>query len=675
MRIDESDQEPSSARPERESLPKSSLSLASEFYEWADKHRRRAKLFLITGLAIVFGGILLAIGLPPFLQRVDAYIGAFEPHEVTQTLSAQIKEYDKTLRSISEQRQQLVRDFKNQVRIRGTVWKRFRPTDESGRIKGLLTALIRIDNGTLYAVGSQRGVENPTILLLRRRPNDTSWKPIQMTKRSNQIEGRLYALLATRNRTLYAAGFEGRSGDSTILLLRRGPKDKEWIPIRPKNMSGQIKGKIFALQRTSDGTLYAAGYEGSRDIPTTLLLRLGPTDTAWTPIHPKVQNSRIKGVIWSIVQTQAGTLYVAGFEGVYENPDLLVLRRGSSHIDWIPFSPKNNSKRIKGSIFGLMEIKGGTIYAAAIQDSFSNPTTLLLRRGPKESVWTPIEPKDGSGIRIRGDLTSLAITKNGTLYAAGFEGSASNQMTLLLRRGPNDKNWKPIRPTDGSGRIKGAIWSILNTPNGTLYAAATNPDGIAVLQTQSLDLKFDLSAFSASKLSSIRSDIETLSQKAKPNMDLILSASIIPTIRTAGQLLPVWDRISTSSVGAKKTLSFLTIAINRGDEWQRISRLATRLAVIGLLIYLVQLMVNLYRYATRLAAFYKARGDAILLIQVSGASVKEATSLSFDALATSLSPDSVDFGKSPATPNQDLLALVRGALRDSGKQQEVTGKG
>jgi hypothetical protein len=68
--------------------------------------------------------------------------------------------------------------------------------------------------------------------------------------------------------------------------------------------------------------------------------------------------------------------------------------------------------------------------------------------------------------------------------------------------------------------------------------------------------------------------------------------------------------------------------------------------------FLVQILIGLYRYASRLEAFYESRADAFSLSSLTGQeSVKD--------IATLLSPDNIDFGKTPSTPLQDLIAAVR----------------
>jgi hypothetical protein len=56
-----------------------------------------------------------------------------------------------------------------------------------------------------------------------------------------------------------------------------------------------------------------------------------------------------------------------------------------------------------------------------------------------------------------------------------------------------------------------------------------------------------------------------------------------------------------------------------------------------MLLFLVQILVPLYRYNTRLATFYNARADAITIIE-------HRPGEQLESLVSVLSPESIDFG-------------------------------
>ena len=67
---------------------------------------------------------------------------------------------------------------------------------------------------------------------------------------------------------------------------------------------------------------------------------------------------------------------------------------------------------------------------------------------------------------------------------------------------------------------------------------------------------------------------------------------------------------------------------------------------LAVVFFLVQILVRLYQYSLRLAAFWDSRADALLLARsfASGRAVK------FDDLVMALAPDAYDFKAPPKSP-------------------------
>jgi hypothetical protein len=89
----------------------------------------------------------------------------------------------------------------------------------------------------------------------------------------------------------------------------------------------------------------------------------------------------------------------------------------------------------------------------------------------------------------------------------------------------------------------------------------------------------------------------------------------------------------------QRVLGFLSVTINRFGS-------------IGLILFLVSILVPLYRYNIRLSAFYEARADAIRLLG------SEARASDFSIIAAILTP-SHDFGPLPRTPVDQLSELIK----------------
>ncbi len=79
----------------------------------------------------------------------------------------------------------------------------------------------------------------------------------------------------------------------------------------------------------------------------------------------------------------------------------------------------------------------------------------------------------------------------------------------------------------------------------------------------------------------------------------------------------------------------------------------TRIGTIVVVLFLVQVFISMYRYNTRLSAFYRARAHALQLY-VWGMDNDE----EFARLALAMTPDSLDFGKTPSSPSEQVIKAV-----------------
>ena len=96
---------------------------------------------------------------------------------------------------------------------------------------------------------------------------------------------------------------------------------------------------------------------------------------------------------------------------------------------------------------------------------------------------------------------------------------------------------------------------------------------------------------------------------------------------------------------------------NQGSPWNDrafVSIQATRIGVVVLLMFLVQIFLSNYRYNVRMASFYWARYNAFLVAEEVPLSVAE-----LSQLADALSPNAVDFGRaSRSSPSQQLVQIA-----------------
>ncbi len=91
-----------------------------------------------------------------------------------------------------------------------------------------------------------------------------------------------------------------------------------------------------------------------------------------------------------------------------------------------------------------------------------------------------------------------------------------------------------------------------------------------------------------------------------------------------------------------------------------ISSISTRVGAIFILLFLVQILVSMFRYSTKLAAFYEARGD---VLELTGKT--EEKSLLY--LTEFLSPDDHDFSDTGKPPSEQAIELAKVLMTKTGK--------
>jgi hypothetical protein len=87
----------------------------------------------------------------------------------------------------------------------------------------------------------------------------------------------------------------------------------------------------------------------------------------------------------------------------------------------------------------------------------------------------------------------------------------------------------------------------------------------------------------------------------------------------------------------------------------------TRFGTLATISFLVGILISLYRYNVRLAGYYQARADALVLMSTSLKSVR------FPTLSATLTAQ-LDFGKAPRAPTGEMIDLVRAARSETPKE-------
>ena len=97
----------------------------------------------------------------------------------------------------------------------------------------------------------------------------------------------------------------------------------------------------------------------------------------------------------------------------------------------------------------------------------------------------------------------------------------------------------------------------------------------------------------------------------------------------------------------------VSAAANPTLKWMLIQTWITRFEILALVIFLTSILSALYRYTARLSHLYAAQADALELAASKNASIKD-----IQSLIRTFTP-SIDFGKPPKTPTEEIVELAR----------------
>jgi hypothetical protein len=142
---------------------------------------------------------------------------------------------------------------------------------------------------------------------------------------------------------------------------------------------------------------------------------------------------------------------------------------------------------------------------------------------------------------------------------------------------------------------------------------------------------------------------------------LILADSLTRKIQSKNSQNVQWIKRSMaeiSSVG-DDVLNEVKVYDSSIITYEFFNALSTRIGAIIIIFFVVQVLIRIYRYNTRLGNYYKARADALKLYL-------QDDSLPLDKLIEVLSPDGLDIGVSK-TPIDQVVEIFRHAQRQTKK--------
>ena len=267
------------------------------------------------------------------------------------------------------------------------------------------------------------------------------------------------------------------------------------------------------------------------------------------------------------------------------------------------------------------------------------------------------------------EVSALTYSEKYGFVASGMVGT-SEQKSPRIWLSPNGTSWT-VRSFEQYGvGLDSPFTQLTSLPSGEIFTSRRQGNfvsfSIADSQDASIAEQIKNGSFTTPDLSppgtadTLRElenqfrDIETVSPLIDDQQKIVARANV--NSKRLEDSINKYDEIRAT----------LDQTLRNNELTRQITQTATRFAVIGMLIYLVQIVVNRYRYLQRLASFYQARAQAlhILADQADQTLLKGIT---ISDLATLLSPDSIGFDSAPEAPTQQMVALLQAGIRAGNK--------
>ena len=541
--------------------------------------------------------------------------------------------------------------------------------------------VIKTQNDSFIAIGFQNILlhelfEIKRALRLLRSADGLSWTPIPLVENGMEMLGDLHFLIQADDGTFIATGREDASDKSETVLLLRSSDGETWSPIRPEEHGEKLKGSLLSIMQVRDASFIATGFELADNNTVTMLLLRSSDGETWSPIRPEEHGEKLKGRLLSIMQARDASFIAAGFERADDDTDTILLLRSFDGETWTPVRPEEHNKKLSGHLNFIMQAKDDSFIAAGFESYLSSEfrQKLLLLRSIDGISWMPIriEVDDDN---ISGYLNSVHQLTDGKFIAIG------NDITKVplwsVDEQPNIREITETRIFDSFATQFTATALLLHSSDGISWIPVplfkNNRRLIAAhenlfLPDESSGFSFRVSNswlknFDKGDAKSIRAQIK---KELEVSSDLVTSSNIWPLldgISVAQHMVKnlnenftkqdgFYNKIKVSSENQlKATETFTNVtkeldqALHKTELIREGGQIATRIAIVGLLIYLVQILVNRYRYHLRLAKFYKARAQALRLIIGNTEQQSAFSNASLSDLAMALSPESIQFDK------------------------------
>ncbi len=644
--------------------PLQPLELAHELDGLADRHQNRARMFLVIALGVIGLGIGAVMFLPPVIAWVDALFKEVEPDAVVETLQTNINARTETLQGILNKQQALVAALNVADKTLGEVWQRQEiagadGNPQQGEIRGIIAV-----GGSLFAFGGDSLGGNVKVLLLKGAVDGTGWQRQEIAGANGNPQQGFINGIATVSGGLLAYGRDNRK----VLLLEGAADGNGWQRQEIAGANGNPQqGSIHGITAVVGGLL-VYGSESARFNRKVLLLKGAADGNGWQRQEIAGANGNPQQGFINGIASVSGGLLAYGGDSYSDDGKVLLLEGAADGTGWLwqKIAGVDGNPQ-QGWINGIAAVGGGLLaYGGA---SYRHDRKVLLLKGATDGtgwLWQNIAGVDGNP--QQGDIYGITAVDNG-LLAYGSDSLRGDRKVLLLKSAPDGTGWQrqEIAGVDGNPQ-QGWINGISAVDDGLLaYGGDSYSDDGKVLllkaATGSVGMLGHQSALTPPPDAPDDDEDSTAAQASFAASKALLEEPALLLPASIRQLHDPdapknWDTNWTERANLRLNYKELVEARADADDWQRLSRISTRVAVLALLIYLVQLCINLYRYNVKLGGFYRGRAQTLRFIAAQpggqGYTVADLT-----ALFAGLSPDQVGFDRQPTSPMQQIVDIAK----------------
>ena len=306
-----------------------------------------------------------------------------------------------------------------------------------------------------------------------------------------------------------------RTGAHLPFIVVHSSENNSWSKIRPKDDDSTIRGEIFSVIQTNDGTIFAVGHQfpsisnaKSAPIGFSEILLLRSKDGQKLNHVPLTDGGKkIYGGLQSIVRRTDGGLVAVGheyFAGKKENPTEYLIPRvlflysdkgeeweiirptkgidGESLLGGIRDVVETSKRNLVAVGFGYLEAeRTGVFGRMALRALPMQPRTrkVMILHSDDGKKWAQVGDEDQSN-DIFGQLNGVILTRKGGLLAAGAKHSSDSSFSFIQRNLPVTRSeplvlhldsgtaWREVGWSANGEGIFGEIFSLVESPDETI---------------------------------------------------------------------------------------------------------------------------------------------------------------------------------------------------------------